>query len=207
MLDIADKEFEKMKWNIHNVPLDASCMDKFPEIRKLFMEFPMQFRTESINYEQIIRFIIFCYHRRSPFVEKLENVVERKVAILNYLQVPKKDNEWGQDVQRILKSADNKIAQMVYHFCKFEDSLTYFAYVTTVETYIMMNEKLGDAIDSAKDSKDTADVLVKLDKIEERIEKLADKLFRRDKDMKDHVASIIVLTGRKKKLLPEDYAD
>jgi len=95
---------------------------------------------------------------------------------------------------------------MIIQFCKFENSLAYFAFVQTVEAYLSMNTKLGQDLEGAKESKDTADVMIKLDKVEERIDKLADKLFQRDKDLKDFIGSVLVMEGRSKKIVPEDYA-
>jgi hypothetical protein len=206
MIELKDKDFASMKWRIDLVPMNDKVRDTLPDVADIFLEFS-KFSTTSLSNDILIRFIVFCYHRKSPFVEKIDNIIERKVAVLNYLKVVDNEGKYPDDIQKILKSSDAKTAKMIYQFCKFEDSLTYFALVTTTETYIAMNERLGEEISSAKDSKDTVDVMIKLDKIEERIDKLADKLFKRDKDLKDFIGSVLVMDGRKKKICPEDYAE
>ena len=181
-------------------------MDKYPELKNQFLEF-LNFSTDTLSSDMLIRFIVLCYDRTSPYVQKMENIMERKVAIFNYLKIEEIKGSFPADVQGIIKSADSKVAKIVYQFCKFQDSLTYFALVTTVETYIQMNESLGESMSSARDSKDTADVLVKLDKIEDRIDKLSNKLFKHDTMMKDFIGSVLVVEGRKHKIIPEDVAE
>lgn len=206
MIELAEKDFLSLKWRVDKVPSTKRVIDEIPELKNIFLEF-LKYETESLTTDNLIRFVILCYDRTSPFVEKKDNIVERKVDVLNYIGVKDVKGQFPPDIQKILKSTDSKTAKMVYHYCKMQDSLTYFALVATVETYISMNERLGEEMSSAKDSKDTVDVMIKLDKIEERIDKLSDKLFKRDKDMKDFIGSVLVIEGRKKKILPEDYAD
>ncbi len=205
MIDIATKEFEKLKYRVDLVPLSENCCDKIPDLKNIFLEYK-GYKTPTLTNDLLVRFIVLTYDQKSPFVEKLNNIKERKVAVLNYLQIQDKDGVFPEDIQDIVKSTDPTTARVVYQYCKFQYSLAYFAFVTTVETYISMNERLGEDISSAKDTKDTADILVKLDKVEERIEKLSDKLFKRDTDLKDFIGSVLVVEGRKKKILPEDWA-
>lgn len=206
MIEIVENDFSKMKLDIHTLPLDESCQNTYPEIANIFLEWS-KYRTESLTNDILIRFIIFCYDRRSPFVEKIENPIERKIAVLNHLKVPAINGVFPDDIQKIVKSLDGKTAKVIYHFCKFQDSLTYFALVTTTETYISLNEKLGEEIGSSKESKDTVDVMIKLQKIEERIDYLSDKLFKRDTDLKDFIGSVLVMEGRKHRLFAEDYSE
>lgn len=206
MTDLHEKDFATLKWRIDELPLSKKCVDEFPELKNIFLEF-LNYKTETLTTDLLMRLIIFCYDRKSPFTEKIDNIMERKVAVLNYLQVSDKNGQFPKDVQDIVKSSDAKTAKMIYQFCKFQDSLTYFALVTTVETYIQMNEQLGSSMDGAKDNKDTVDVMIKLEKVEERIEKLSAKLFKQDAAMKDFIGSVLVVEGRKRKLVPEDYSE
>lgn len=205
-MDVNKKDFTGMEWRIDELPDNEKCVDTFPELKNIFLEF-LNYKTESLTNDQIIRMIVYCYHRKSPFVEKMDNIIERKTAVFNYLKVKDNKGIYPKDIQAIIKSSDAKTAKLIYQFCKFENSLTYFALVTTTEAYIKMNEKLGDDMEGSKESKDTVDIMIKLQKVEERIDYLADKLFKRDKDLKDFVGSVLIVEGRKKKIFPEDYSD
>lgn len=206
MSDLNEKDFQNLKWPLHQLPLSEKCLDSYADLSDIFLEFK-NYKTDSLTNDLVVRFIVFCYDRKSPFVEKMENILERKIAVLNYLKVPDKNGQYAEDIQRIIKSNDSKTAKLIYQFCKFQDSLTYFALVTTVEVYISMNEKLGNEMDGAKESKDTADTMIKLEKIEDRIEKLSNKLFKRDADLKDFIGSVLVVEGRKRKIFPEDWSE
>lgn len=206
MVEIVEKDYEKLKWRIDKVPFDKKCIEVYPELGDIFLEF-LTLKTDTLSNDMLIRFIIFCYHRNSPYIEKITNPIERKVAVFNYLKIEEKNGAFPSDIQSIVKSISPRVAKMIYQFCKFEDSLTYFALVTTTEVYIQMNEQLGSEMSSAKDSKDTADVLVKLEKIEDRIDKLSSKLFKQDIMLKDFIGSVLVVEGRKKKITAEDWAD
>jgi hypothetical protein len=202
MLEITDREFSKLKYAVHSIPLNESCCDRLPDLRNVFLEYPV-FGTATLTNDLAIRFIVFCYDRKSPFVEKLDNIMERKREIFSYLKVPTEP----EDIQNIIKSADRELAKVIYHFCKLQDSLTYFALVTTTEAYINMSVRMGDDISSAADSKQTLETLAKLSKVEERIEDLSRKLFQQDVAMKEFIGGVLVAEGRKRKIFSEDWAE
>lgn len=204
-MDIEKNDFAKMKWPLHL--LDRKTMwIQYADLKNRFLEY-LDIYTPSLTNDDIVLFIVYCYHRYSPFVEKMDNIIERKVAILKYLNIePKADGKYAPDIQDILRSNNEVIGKMIIQFVKFENSLTYFAFVQAVETFFAMNTQMAKELSTAKEAKEAGDVIIKLNAVEDRIDKLADKLFQRDRDLKDFLGSLTVIEGRKHKLVPEDYA-
>lgn len=205
MLELRDKDWERMKWDIQNLPFTKRCLSEHPELGNRFLEY-RDVSTVNLSTDILVRYIVLNYHRFSPFVEKCDNPMERKIHVLHYLKVKDKDGVYPEDVQRVLKNDYEAVGKMIIQFVKFENSLDYFAFTQTMETWFTLNEQLGTYLTSAKDSKDTADIMIKMDKVDERRDSLANKLFQRDKDLKNFIGSVLVEEGRRKnKIVPEDY--
>lgn len=193
MNDFKEKDFSVMRWRIDTAPAK-----NYPDLMDRFIEFG-GFKTDSLSNDQLIKYIVFCYHRRSPFVEKIENLIERKAEVMNRLKVgTDKDGYFAKDVQDIIRSSDDKVGKMIIQFCKFENSLVYTALIQTQEAYFKLFEQMNAVISDTKESKDVADVLIKLEKIEDRMKKLANELFLQDKEQANFVASTQVVAARAK---------
>lgn len=190
-MEFKEKDWLGMKWRV-----DTSPAKNYPDLMDRFIEFG-GFKTDTLSADQLIKYIVFCYHRRSPFVEKIENLIERKAEVMNYLKVgTDKDGYFAKDVQDIIRSSDDKVGKMIIQFCKFENSLVYTALIQTQEAYFKLFEQMNAVISDTKESKDVADVLIKLEKIEDRMKKLANELFLQDKEQANFVASTQVVAAR-----------
>lgn len=198
-------DFDKMKWQINSLSEKESALEKFPELNNRFLEFA-KVKTISLSNDQIVRYIVYCYHRKSPFVEHYENVLERKTMILDFMKIkPGADGKYQVDIQDIVRSKDENVGRMILQFCKFENSMAWMALVQTQEAYLNLFDQMEAS--SSKEAKEVSDVIIKMEQIEKRIDNLSSKLFQQDKYQSDFVASAQLEESRKRKLVPEHYAE
>lgn len=205
-MELKDGDFKKMKWDFSLLSPKTSVTKIFPDLGDMFGEYK-EIQTDNFSNEQILRYIILCYHRGSPFYNKIDNVMERKREVMNYLNAPTDSaGLYLVDIQRILRASDPIVGRMIIHFCKFENSLVYLAYTQTMEAYLGMLDQFTAKTTTTKESKDLQETILKMTAIEQRLDSLAVKLFQQDRLQSDFVPAFLVEQSRKRKVIPEDYA-
>lgn len=205
-IEIKDSDFDKMKWNFNLLSPSSSITKIFPDLGAIFSEYK-NIRTDNLTNEQILRYIVLCYHRNSPFYNKIENLMERKREVMNYLKAMVLDDGlYPNDIQLILRSVDATVGKAIVHFCKFENSLLYLAFSQTMEAYLGLLDQFTVKTTSNKESKDIQDMILKMGQVEQRLDSLSIKLFQQDKLQADFVPAFLIEESRKKKVIPEDWA-
>jgi predicted ATPase len=193
-------DFSKMKY-----PIDSKNYKDIESLHKIFSEF--KYKSEAMSTEQIVKYIVFCYHRYSPFVMNTESLIDRKREILDYIEVKKtKHGYYTDDVQKIIKNQDNDVSRAACLFLRYENNIKYYSFVQTLEAFYSLNDQLAIGASSAKEGKDVADIAIKLEKVEDRLEKLKRELAEGDTALCDHIGSLEKDIEKGIKLFPEDYA-
>lgn len=199
-MELRESELTKMRWRIDKQPASSfkDLMDRFEEFKSS--------QTVNLSNEQIINYIVWTYHKNSPFVERFENIIERKAEVLKYLGVkPQKDGYFAEDIQKVIKSSDEVVGKMVIQFVRFENSLSYYALVQTLESYCKLLDQLGEEVGSSKEAKETTETIIKMKKVKEAVDELAAEVFRQDAYQADFVAAHQIEQGRKSRIIPEHY--
>lgn len=193
-------DFSKMKY-----PIDTKPYKDIESLKKVFEQFLYQ--TDAMNTEQIVKYIVFCYHKFSPFVINTESLIDRKREILDYIGVKKtKHGYYTDDVQKIIKNQDADVSRAACLFLRYENNIKYYSFVQTLEAFYSLNDQLAIGASSAKEGKDVADIAIKLEKVEDRLEKLKRELAEGDTALCDHIGSLEKDIEKGLKLFPEDYA-
>ena len=193
-------DFSKMKYPIHN-----KCYRDIEELNRVFKDF--FYSTENMNTEAIVKYIVFCYHRLSPFVLGMESLIDRKREILDYLGIKKnKQGYYPDDVQGIIKNLDEYTSKLACLFLRYEKNTKYYSYVQTLEAFYALNDQLAVGAQSTKEGKDVADIAIKLEKVEDRLNKLANELTEQDIALANHIGGLEKDIEKGLRLFPEDYA-
>lgn len=193
-------DFTKMKY-----PVDSKNYKDIESLHKVFSDFG--YKTEAMTTEQLVKYIVFCYHRTSPFVQNTESLIDRKREILDYIGVKKtKNNYYTDDVQKVIKNQDELVSRAACLFLRYENNIKYYSFVQTLEAFYSLNDQLAIGATSAKEGKDVADIAIKLDKVEDRLEKLKRELAEGDTALCDHIGSLEKDIEKGLKLFPEDFA-
>lgn len=193
-------DFSKMKY-----PIDSTNYKDIEPLQKIFSEF--HYQTEAMTNEQIVKYIVLCYHKTSPFVMNTESLIDRKREILTHVGVKQtKHGYYTDDVQKIIKNQDADVSRAACLLLRYENNIKYYSFVQTLEAFYSLNDQLSVGATSARDGKDIADIAIKLDKVEDRLEKLRRELSEGDAALCDHIGSLEKDIEKGVKLFPEDYA-
>jgi hypothetical protein len=152
------------------------------------------------------------YHKKSPFVSNVADVIDRKVQALGYLGVKRnKEGKFSKEIDDIIFVRNEALAYITIHFIKYENDRMWAKYCVNSELYwraMFLTMKEGDT----SGSKGADEILKiqlenkkKLSDIEREMEAQESTIFADDKDVANYVPSYI---EREKKALitPEDYA-
>lgn len=206
-------DFDKMKWQIHNVPLDKNVLDEIPELQELFLTIQQHIKkVKGITSDKLIRYIIYVYHQRSPLAVNEQNIIKRKVDALKLIGlVPDKLSD-------LVANKNTEANYVKMHFLKHENNFDWVEFCQYTEIYYSVMNALTDE-NAETGSKSAADIAkLKLMAVKEmkvikgEIDNLSLRLFRNDTDIHDkgykglgnYVASFLE-EEKRVSILPEDY--
>lgn len=201
-IDIQDNEWARMKWDISSVPFTEHVCTRFPDLLDIFSEFQDGFGIENISPDQIFRYIIYVYHKKSPLVIKEDDVYARKVYAFKKAGI---DINSEQAVN-IADHKEEKVVAAIMQFLKFEKDMNYMAWIIQTEVYYNWNQALLQDTGKSSDIKARGDIFKNIKELEENIEELSQKVTRGDTALTNFVAAHKVLDQRTNKITPEDYA-
>lgn len=195
------EDFIDMKWRVDLLPLDQLCIDKYPELAQR-MEGVAEFHKhlnflENITNDQILRYIVYAYHKNSPFVRKITDVKHRKNQAL--IQAGYSfANGIPEDVQSVLDTTNEKVADMTLKFLIGENSMKFSALMMQMDAYYKYNYQLAYGTVTNIKSHTAA-----IHDLEESIEQLSHDVFSGDAELNNFVQ------GAKQRgfiLTPEQHA-
>jgi len=208
------KDGEKMRWNILGVPKDESVLNAFPDLARMFEDMkPTIKQVVGLTPDQVIRYIVYVYHTKSPLVNGEENVLARKKAAM-LLCGAKVDNKgfFSEQVNAIIANKSLPVIDLKMRFLRFENNIIWLQLCNASELWLEHQKIISSAI--SDDGKKTPDELMKVrlstqkdsEVLEQKLEKLADKLFIGDIDLLNYVGSTVVREDIKARLTPEARA-
>lgn len=206
-------DFDKMKWNINNVPLDRNVLDEIPELKEIFSTIiPQIKKVKGITSDKLIRYIIYVYHQRSPLALNEQNIIKRKVDALKLIGlVPEKLTDLVAN-----KNVEANYAKM--HFLKHENNFDWVEFCQYTEIYYSVMNALTDE-NAETGNKSAADIAkAKLGAVKEmkviknEIDNLSISLFRNDVDIREkgykglsNFGASFLEEEKRMMVLPEDF--
>jgi hypothetical protein len=132
-------DYGLMKWKISDVPLDKSVLDTFPELQSIFagLNFEKKFGKRAVlDYDKAIRYVIYTYHRQSPLIQVISDVIKRKVHVMEMLGIKKGESgRFSKAIEEIIYSRNELIAHLTIHFLKYENDRLWAKYCVNCELY------------------------------------------------------------------------
>lgn len=209
-MNYPSEQWAKMRWNINT--LQAPLLTTYTDLNDLFTGLDKEFHKCELDKETLIKYIILVYHKKSPFVSNVADVIDRKVQVLAYLGVKRnKDGKFPPEIDDLIFVRNEALAYITIHFIKYENDRMWAKYCVNSELYwraMFLTMKEGDT----SGSKGADEILKiqlenkkKLSDIEREMEAQESIIFADDKDVANYVPSYI---EREKKalIMPEDYA-
>lgn len=197
-----EEDFKDMNWRIDLLSDDETVFTNFPDLVKRFEGIEGISITglsvlQSMTNEQLIKFIVYCYHKNSPFVRKITEVKHRKSQAL--IQCGCKFTEgMPEDIEGVINCENQQVADMVLKFLLGENNLKFSALLMQTDAYYKYNYKLAYGENTNIKSLQGA-----ISDIYESIQSLAHDVFSGDRDLANFVAGAGI---RGLVITPEQYA-
>lgn len=169
---------------------------------------------EFISPEQLMKYVVLCYHKPSPLINTYPEIRERKVNALilsgvdvNSLQ---KDEEGKKLIANILLSRHEFTTRLALHFCRSENNLVWQEYVHLLDIledamFEMNNPNDGEKLSSVEVASKKSTVYKGIQQYRGDLNSLAEKLMQDDKEMQGFMSSQLTFMKRRRLITPEDY--
>lgn len=182
-----EEEFSEMQWRLDLITADESIFDLYPDLVKRFdtvegISLSGINLLESINNEQLIKFIVYCYHKQSPFVRKITEVKHRKNQALIKVGFAFTTNI-PEDIQSLINCENEKVADMILKFLIGENNLKFSALMMQTDAYYRYNYKLAYG-----EGGNTKSLMQTVGDIYDSIQSLSHDVFSGDRELSNFVA-------------------
>lgn len=201
---ISPNDYTDMRWNIHEVPPEKAVTVIFPQLYNIFQEFEEGegFDIQSMSKDQVFRFIIYTYHKKSPLVRKVQDIFQRKQYALFLCGVKSYEEE---EIKDLFGNDNRRVVDAVMQFLKFEGDMDYMALALQIEAYYSYNQALISDSGKSLDIKNRASIFKTIQDMKANIDKMSEKVFHSDNGLADYMASQRILEERRA-ITPEENA-
>lgn len=213
-------DYSSMKWDVKSTPTNE-LFSTYPDIEIMYLEVNAMMQGTGIKTihtplspQEIMAFIIYAYHLRSPLVTAFPSIHKRRLEALRcvgYTPVSVQGQQPDKNLMDIIVGANDYVNRLALHFCKFENN---YAWITLCREQDILDDVLltlkqesdGTEKKSAQEIlKIKLDIRQKAQDVESKIERLSQELFRDDHNLLNFAASHILLEKRRM-ITPEDMA-
>lgn len=206
------EQWAKMRYDISELQPNEKVTDRFPEINSIFKNVGKWMQSHDITDEEtFLRYLILVYHKHSPFAKNVADVIDRKVSVLEYLNVKRnKDGRFSDKIDDLIFVRNENTAYLTIHFIKYENDRLWAKYCVNSELYwraMFLTMKEGET----PGNKGADEILKiqlenkkKLNDIEKEMEAQENLIFSDDRDVANYVPSYLE-EEKKMKIFPEDY--
>lgn len=179
-----EDDFIDMKWRIDLLGAEDDCLDRFPDLDERMHGFMLHDLKvmQNLTNEQLMRYLIYAYHKNSPFVRKITDVKHRKNQALIRAGFNFSDGI-PEDVKLMLDCKDEKVSDMTLRFLMGENSMKFSALMMQMDAYYKYNYELA-----YKDVKSIGQFTKAIHELEDSIEGLSQDVFSGDVELNNFVA-------------------
>ena len=190
-----DKEFESMRWHIKGT--EEPVKTAFPDLYERFIEFDKRSLLANLSIDSVIRYIVYAYHIKSPFVTRKMDVEVRKEKSLQLAGFVKEGTTWSKDIRDIILNQNDTVVNMILQFLKFERNMRFSNLMVQYERYFGMQKSAMDLSSKTKNED--------LNELLDLIEGEEDKVFG-DPTIGNHIGALEIIEKRTYLITPEQQA-
>lgn len=181
---------EKMRWRTDTPDL----FKVYPDIKTSIGLHLSEIET-AFDIEKYAKYIILCYHTKSPLI-LIENFVDRQKAASKELGI----NIDSEEFKKVTHEEEFNYA--IVDFVALENNPNYALLIANENVYRSAQAEL---MQSGKDTKKKLEALKHLNDLHKTIEHLKMQVFSNDKIVGNYVSSFTI-NKASRKISPEDYA-
>lgn len=133
MSEFKESDFDGLMFPVHRADNSIDFRDQFAEF-KLYPEFSVKIPSE-LDRNNLIKYIVFCYDKSSPFRKKYKNLMERKLHAAMEAGFEMTDGEFSKEVEMVVDCTSPNINSMIIAYCRLHNSMTYRHLVLVEQLY------------------------------------------------------------------------
>ena len=191
-MELKPEDFQYLKYNVFPLPKSANILEEFPELAR-FSEFTV---TTELDINNVLRYIIYAYDKRSPFLLE-KNLLRRKMDACKLAgfefegDKPKlgrpfetpPPKKYPDNVEQMIKGNNVVINKMICRFARNQKSAQYALMVAGMESFydnLIQLSTPSTSDDKMKDIVDKARLFEHTQKMISYLEASADEIFNGD---------------------------
>lgn len=198
--------FQKLKYNVHNVPHGTELLLKFPVLGTL--DAFRNYTDKDRNY--VIRYIIYCYDFNSDLVEQFQDLQKRKEAAADNagFERSEKTGKFKDHVYEIMKLQNEKANDMVFSFLCLMKNKTWDQIVIHEEMFseymrLLIDPIYTSEVTTSKDSKTILEAANVKSKLREELKIIAKDLESLYKEFYGDHLDLVDVAEKIKPISPE----
>lgn len=186
------EDFATMKWRIDTLTKDQSCLDEYPDLAETLKGKLNEPILTTITNEQLVRYIIYAYHKGSPFVRQTREVKHRKNQALKQAGC----ENFNEEILGLVNNTNESVPKLILTFLIRENDMKFSALMMQTDAYYKYNYELAYT-----DAKSVKSLTQAISDLEASIESLSHEVFSGDRDLVNFLAS-----SKDYVLSPEQFA-
>lgn len=146
--------FDKLRWPVHLIDGKDHLAMKIPEVRK-YPEF--KHAPSGIDKDKLLRYIVYCYDKKSPLFNELDKILERKVAAALLAGFEQdEDLNFDDHVKKLFANELQEANLMIIRYARLQSSLDFSLLLVGLDHFYSMIYTLentdvkGDILDVGK---------------------------------------------------------
>ncbi|HQW95443.1 MAG TPA: hypothetical protein PLU58_06555 [Saprospiraceae bacterium] len=198
-------QYDDLMFRIDLIPQGEDLLKAFPRLSK----YP-EFNPEMTDIDMVIRYIVFCYDKGSPF-HKFDNLGQKKAhaaieAGFNYT-----DEKFEPHIEQMLNGEVLEVNKMIIRYCRMQSSRLYSLIVSGNEAFYDATSKLLDnapSDDILKDTKTKMEIFDKAKANASSLDQMSRELLSGDNNKNIQKTLYVIVDNEEVdvKLTPEDFA-
>jgi hypothetical protein len=140
-MDFEKEEFDGLMLPVHNLPVDADLIKKFPELGK----FP-EFAEMVPEKNKVIRYIVLFYDRKTP-LSRIESIPIRKAEAAKIAGFELEENKFTEFVEEVLSCENTLVNAMIIRYLRLSNNHKFAMLSTTTELFYRSLQKQLDGED------------------------------------------------------------
>lgn len=176
-----EEDFRRMAFNIHPVEAKKDLLKEIPALKR-YESFRSYTPKEGEKRDQVIRYVLYLYDMKSPFVSHYSDLQERKetVAVVCGYDLGKDEKRLNQ----MFMLEDKELLDMILEFMRDQNWMKWSLLVSCEQTFYEYQRVILDQVTNYKTDKDRlgavqlkSQMMDDCDKIIDRIEKYHQDIF------------------------------
>lgn len=190
-------DFSKLKWDVAK---PNELFKKHPELKIAILK---HIRDSECGFSTITlaRYIILTYAKKSPFVEREDNILKRKKDVCRFLNI----NLEEEQAKKLVNGKYIEVCKAIIGFLQLEESDDWLTLIANQEIASSIQANLLSGTE--EDEKKRVETLFKLNKeILPEITRLKTIVFAKDQEVSNKLGTFLQ-EEEARRVYPEDFKD